>query len=227
MASIFANRTCIEEWLEASSKTIVADPRDKRAVDVHTALSDAHELYFPETKTKDSTELPTEKRAEIFTRFERSALTGYPTAMFFEGVARREGFGCKQDQTTGNALIQVAAVARGCVLALNYLGVSYFSNAPEMAVRFFQQAALKGYNRAYRNLGIANLYGVGVKQSYAGAIRFFTAAGPVARPELQKVAAHLKNLQARAAIQPVNVSEANVVHLDHAARSAPRPQRAM
>lgn len=224
--SIFANHKCIEEWLEESSRTIKKDPRNKAVLDVHVALDEAYDLYFPTVEAKDSNILPTVKRLEIFSRFERSARTGCPNAMFFEGLARREGFGCKKDLTTGNALIQVAAIARNCNLALNYLGVSYFSQAPEMALKFFQQAALNGYDRAYKNLGIASLYGRGIGQSYAEAIRCFKTAGAVARNELAQVAQHLKYLQARAQLTAAKPQEAKVVILDQAARTT-RPQMVM
>ena len=220
MASIFANLKCTEEWLEASSRTITSDPRHKPALDVHVALHEISDLYSPEKQPSDPKVLPINKRHEIFARFERSALTGYPVAMFFEGLARREGFGCKQDVIAGNALIQVAGLARNCDLALNFLGVSYFSQAPETAVKFFQQAALNGYNRAYKNLGLANLYGVGIRQSYVEAIRCFKTAGDIAKLELAKVAYHLACLQQ-------SLQKTNVLILDQTTRTAPRPQMVM
>src|SRR4051812_14826266 len=108
--SIFANTKFMEEWLEASSKTIKEEPRNKVALDIHIGLHEAHGLYLPENKLKDFDALPINKRPEIFARFERSACSGdqfASRAMFFEGLSRREGFGCKKDITTGNALIQV------------------------------------------------------------------------------------------------------------------------
>ncbi len=204
ISSIFANQKCIEEWLEASSRTIKKDPRNKAALYIHVALDELCDLYT-RTLNKETDINRLAKRHEIFDRFEQAAQTGYPRGMFFEGLARREGFGCKQDAETGKALIQVAGVARNCELALNYLGVSYFKSAPETAVNFFKQATVSGYPQAFKNLGLANLYGIGTKQSFAEAIRCFKKAGYVAQAELALVAEYINRLQSRLRHQENNV----------------------
>lgn len=168
--SIFLNPRFTTEWREASSRTIKQDPNNQAALYVHVALSAIQDL-----QAKQLADSPLKKRHEIFAYIHQSANTGYPRAMFLEGLALKEGFGCKQDIATGEAFIRVAAVGRNCDIAINYLNF---------------------------RLGLAYLFGKHMPQSYEKAIKCLKLAGNVAAPELKMVAEHLTRMQVRLAPKP-------------------------
>lgn len=198
--SIFANPRFMEELLAASADAITKNPRNKAASDVHDALNDLHDLYSPNTSTKNTTVvLPNEKRHEILTRFERSAKTGNMLALFLAGICKENGVGCLRDPK-GIHFINVAA-EWDCALALNYLGLSNFRTAPTIAVKYFQRAAELGYALGYKNLGLCYLYKIGTAQNIAAAITCFKTAGSVARSEIAMVRNYLDKQLAR--MQPV------------------------
>lgn len=173
----------IKVWRDASSKAIQIDPNNQAALYIHCALNALHDTYVTKLPTVSN---PLEVRNATFNYIQQAALTGYPPALFFEGLARLEGFGCKQDQTTGKALIQVSAVARACDLAIGFVQM---------------------------RIGIAHLYGKGAAQSFKLAIQNFKLAGAIAQPQLQLVAAHLHKMRLRMA--PVSMlQKSNVVVLE-------------
>ncbi len=173
----------INAWRSASSKAIQTNPDDQAALLIHFALNNLHKLYV--TKAQQDTS-PLILRSEIFTYFQQAAISGYPPALFFEGLARLEGFGCQKDQATGKALIQVAAVARTCKLAINFVQMS---------------------------LGMAYLLGNGAPQCFKQAIQQFKFAGEIARPQLQFIASHLQQMRVRMSPQSIQ-TRSNVVILD-------------
>jgi hypothetical protein len=170
-------------WRSASSKAIQTNPDSQAILSVHFALNSLHEVYVKNAQQGSN---PLTVRHETFSYFQQAAITGYAPALFFEGLARLEGFGCQKDQTTGKALIQVAAVARACELAINFVQM---------------------------RLGVAHLYGKGATQSFKQAIEQFKSAGEIAQPHLQLVATHLQKMRARMAPK-MPQAKSNIVMLD-------------
>src|SRR5690349_1548445 len=111
--TLFTNRACITAW-RAEAKRINAKSsstqKDRYVQQALELLDDLYCLQNPQNKN------PLYVRQAVFSMFMEDALTGNPLAMFFEGLARKEGFGCAPDLTAGHALILVAS-ARKCAEA--------------------------------------------------------------------------------------------------------------
>gem|GEM_PF-2848493 len=104
------------------------------------------------------------KKAAQF--YERAALAGNSTAMYFTSYAYHYGHGVKQSQKEFIKWLKWSAEA-GFAPAQNQLGECYNSGkgvdkSPEEAVRWFRLAAEQHYSEAQYNLGLAYLDGQGV-----------------------------------------------------------------
>lgn len=149
--TIFANERCITAWRAEAKRVEQRDPNTpentRSATYVQKALELLDEMYClnnPQHKN------PLNVRQAIIAMFETAAAAGYPPAMFFEGLARKEGFGCKKDPATGHALIRIAAI-RKCAEALNYLALCYCRQDIIAALQLFRDAAHEGHAQGLSN----------------------------------------------------------------------------
>lgn len=148
--SLFANPACITAWRAEAKRAAINtdDQRQKNAQHVQEALELLDELYClnnPQNKN------PLFVRQAAFAQFLEASMAGYPLGMFFEGLARKEGFGCNKDQVAGQALIQVAGT-RKCAEALNYLAVCSVRQDLLLTINLLREAAQSGHSQATSNL---------------------------------------------------------------------------
>lgn len=150
-STLFANPACITAWRaeakrveqRSSQQALVA----QNAQYVQNALALLDDLYCLNNPQQKN---PMHVRQAAFAMFLEASLAGYPLAMFFEGLARKEGFGCQQDSKTGQALIHVAG-ARKCAEALNYLALCYCKQDLVSAFSMLRDAAHNGHTQALAN----------------------------------------------------------------------------
>ncbi len=160
--SLFANPVCIMAWRAEAARIA---PLAMRAHNIHymqNALVLLDELYCLKNPHQKN---PLHVRQGVFASILESSLTGYPFAMFFEGLARKEGFGCGQDVKSGQALIQIA-VARKCAEALNYEAVRTLKQNVLGALTMLRDAAHSGHAQALSNFRcVAQHYSSQLKSS--------------------------------------------------------------
>ena len=75
---------------------------------------------------------------------------------------------------------------------LNYMALTQYKKDPTEAVKLFRWAAEDGSLHAWRSLGIAYMYGKGVKQDYFQAIKCLQRSGDMGKELLHKLKDHLK-----------------------------------
>ncbi len=145
--TLFSNPACITAWraevrrVQQKSSCIHKSLYVQQALDL---LDDLYCLQNPQHKN------PLHVRQAVFALFLEDALNGNPLAMFFEGLARKEGFGCVADISSGHALILVAS-KRQCAEAWNYLALCYAKHDPYMALTLLRDAAHTGHVQATAN----------------------------------------------------------------------------
>lgn len=153
LRTLLTNPACISAWRAEAKRTASHAVIAHNAQYVQNALAVLDELYClknPEQKN------PLHMRQAAFALFLEASLAGYPLAMFFEGLARKEGFGCQVDAKTGEALIQVAG-SRKCAEALNYLALCYLKQVSITiqdvltALTMLRDAAHDGHAQALSN----------------------------------------------------------------------------
>jgi len=165
MSQLFLNPHHITVWLEANSAAVRNNPNNQLALLVQLGLNSLYNLYLQKPNIEDNT---ITVRKKIFSYFIEAAENGNSRGMFFEGLCRLFGFGCKTDALTGNALIRVAATARNCDFALDCLRLCE---------------------------GVEHLYGKNRPQNYVAAITCLKEAGEIAQPQRLKLAEHFKRQQ--------------------------------
>lgn len=144
--TIFANPKSIIAW-RAEAKRLMVRNQSPQLQYVQHALDLLDELYCLQNPQQKS---PLQIRQAFFSLILEASLTGFPLAIFFEGLARKEGFGCNKDFTSGQALIQVAGL-RKCAEALNYLALCYIKQDILTALSLFKDAASDGHVLALGN----------------------------------------------------------------------------
>lgn len=146
-ATIFTNPRFIRGWGREAQRVATRAQAHHNAHCVQEALELLDNLYC---KQNPHNKNPLQMRQTIFSRFLTASMAGYPLAMFFEGLARKEGFGCQRDKVTGQALIQVAG-ARKCAEAKNYLALCYLRQDLLSALTLLRDAAHDGHALARTN----------------------------------------------------------------------------
>lgn len=149
-ARLFANKKCITAWRAEAKRVAQLSTSSTHVNHVANALALLDELYCLHNPQHKS---PLQMRQAIFASFLEASLAGFPLAMFFEGLARKEGFGCQIDVVTGHALIQVAS-ARKCPEAMNYLALCYYRQNVVVALNLLSEASRLGHVQAGSNLQV-------------------------------------------------------------------------
>lgn len=147
-SSLFTQPSCIIAWRTEIKRIASRVNEHQKLKNIDCALSLLQELYCRNNPNQKN---PRETRIQIFNYFLQESTCGFPLAMFFEGLARKEGFGCSQDIKSGQALIQVAAL-RNCSEALNYLALCYVKQNIKIAYDLLKIAATQGHMQATCNL---------------------------------------------------------------------------
>jgi hypothetical protein len=147
--TIFANPKCIQAWCAEAQRVISNEKLQTfaHAENVFVALELLQDLYCLQNPQQKN---PLQVRSAFFNLILQASTTGFPLAMFFEGLALKEGFGCRQDILTGQALIQVAG-ARKCAEALNYLALCCYKDNLISALSMLRDAAHDGHSLALGN----------------------------------------------------------------------------
>jgi hypothetical protein len=141
--SSFHNKDNINGWLQELQRT--TKPEDKSAKTMRCALELLQEL--------DPKEHP-QVAAVAYMLLSKAALNekDNPLALTLKGMAKRDGFGCPEDNSSGLLLLKIAA-ERKCAEAKNYFGLLFIAKANlMMAMRMFRDAAYGGHPRAARNM---------------------------------------------------------------------------
>lgn len=169
--SPLTNPHFINVWRNACNKTAKQNPNDDAALYLRSAFEELNILYAqPASNVSNSLQ----RRHEIFECFSKAGKLGDPRGMFFEGLAL-QGFGCEKDLITSAALIRVAAFARDCDLAIQFLML---------------------------RLGHTHLFSTTAQHKIDIAIKCFKQAGDIAKPELNLIAQHLKSLRSKLVAKP-------------------------
>jgi hypothetical protein len=163
MATPLTNRHYVNVWHKECTRAVSNNPTSQADLYLSLALNEL--IKYLDNPT---VERPLQMRQQICMYFREAGKTGHPRGLFFEGMALLEGFGCQSDRITGRALIRVAAFARNCDLALQYL-----------ILRLGQQ---------YLHLA---------KPNYPAAIKCFSTAGHIAAPDKERIAAHFAAMRAK------------------------------
>lgn len=149
-ATLFANPACIRSWRAEARRIERKELITKHTKYVQDALAYLDELYCLQNPQQKN---PLHMRQGAFALFVEASSAGYPLAMFFEGLARKEGFGCNKDVATGQALIQVAGM-RKCPEAMNYLALCAIAHDLLGAMTMLRDAAMDGHVQALSNFRV-------------------------------------------------------------------------
>jgi len=138
--SSFNNQDNISGWLQELQR--VTKPEDKSAKTVRCALELLQEL-----NPKDKPEIAVVVHALL----DKAALKDNRLAITLKGIATIDGFGCKEDTSSGLLLLKMSA-ERNCAEAKHYFAFLFLAKSNlMMAMRMFRDAAYGGHPRALRN----------------------------------------------------------------------------
>ena len=163
MNQLFLNPHHIMVWRKANSRTVRENPDNQSVLLVQLGLNRLYSLYGQKPNVEGGTNTVREK---IFSYFEEVAENGNSSGIFFEGLCRLFGLGCKIDIIIDNTIIRVAVIACGCDFALDCINLC---------------------------VKVEYLYGKNRPQNYAAAITCLNMAGEIAQPQRAKLAEHFKH----------------------------------
>ncbi len=196
----------IRAWSKRNQANMHRD-QSNSIILVQFALNRLKELYCENKYIADRLKV----RQEIFAALQHAATESMPAnsfAKFLWGLVLQDGFGCEHaDLETGKALILVAAKVHRDPEALNYLACKQFNANPEVAIKLFRLAAEQAHPHAWKSLGIAYLYGNGVKQDYSEALRCLQQAGEVAQVLYSRLQTKLRRDVKKEQERRSNISE--------------------